>query len=318
MEPNENATAEQVIAAEAPTTALGAMEKAAGAASSTADSQVQVGAKPPEATSGATGQPATETHKPVAEAPERRIEAAVRNARVETEKQIREQFKWTEGLNPQEVQRATELVGQLFRDPRAFYQQLGSELNPVEDKDDPNPEPDLQTEDGRVKAYSETAVQKLLANLEKRLTRQFKPALTFAEQSQKQAQDQERIAKITEEGRQLASEAIEHLKTQPHFEEHKLEIAKALQSMNPDFRRRVGTVAALYMSYNKVLAEKVFPGIQTSAETKVKEDFARKANTSRGQAHPTNVGGDGQKPALRNQNDLARHLQRLHEAAAAS
>ena len=109
-----------------------------------------------------------------------------------------------------------------------------------------------------------------------------------------------------------AQQALSVASKLPHFEEYKADIAKELEQVDPRVRRQVGSVAALYMAYNKVLAEKVFPTIGRDAESKVREGFKRSAAASNGQVKP-GAGVDGKPKPLKDGDvdGLAAHMARL-------
>ena len=61
------------------------------------------------------------------DAPENRIQAAVRNARVETRAEVEQELGWARTLGPkEEIERYVNVARRLFSDPQAFYAQLGS------------------------------------------------------------------------------------------------------------------------------------------------------------------------------------------------
>lgn len=236
----------------------------------------------------------------IAEAPEARIQAAVKNARAE--------FAWTKGLNPQEVTEAVQFLRDLRADPKAFVSRVTGEMKAsglVEEPEEALPEPDLQTEDGKTKAYSATAVTKLVtlavAKAIKEVRGEIKPVL-----------DQRASEAITTKARGVALSAIEEGRSWLHFKEHESDIADVMAAMDPALKRELGPHRVMQRAYNQVLQEKVLPAQQAAAEAKVRESFEKKANTSIGSAHPSdNGGGGGKKPELTGVESLARYMERM-------
>lgn len=255
--------------------------------------------------------------KPSAEAPDARITAAVRNAREKTRSEVEEQYG-VRGVNPQDAKLALEMLNEIRRDPRAFIQQLQREVGSEtpEHEEEGYPEPDLKSADGKLKTYSDVTLQKMLdahaRKIQKQLMGEMRPVMDFygkektaREKAERQERIQSRVAQTMDAARKL-----------PHFTpENEPLILERLQAMDPAERRAVGPVAALYMAYSQLLAEQVFPTLQTTAETtaeaKVRQSFARKAATSQGQAHPTDSGGEGKAAKLDSVDALARHMERM-------
>lgn len=305
-----SAPASSTPASGAAPSAAASLERASASlesASSTGSTGLPAGAggTPPGASTGtATSTPAAAAPSTTGEAPEHRIEAAVRNAR----KEILDQLSWAQKYKPEDVEQATQMLAALNADPRGFLARLAAEL---ETEDPPDPEPDLQSEDGKKKAYSTDAMKKIIANVERRLTRQlearFGPALEYTEQ----AKTKEEVAAKVAEGRAIASEALTQARTMPHFKENEVEISKTLAAMNPAYRRRIGSVAALHVAYNHVLTTKVIPSLKLNGEQEAIDGFRKSANASAGQVQP-GAGSTG-KPVLKegDVDGLARHLAKL-------
>ncbi len=114
-----------------------------------------------------------------------------------------------------------------------------------------------------------------------------------------------------------AGDALAQAKDLPHFWENRAKIAEKLAAMDPSIRQRFGAVAAMHMAYAQVLKESVLPALGTQAEQNVRDEYKRKANAASGSVNPADASsGSGQAPVLRNQSDLAKHLERLHAASA--
>mgnify|MGYP001614198964 CR=1 FL=1 len=245
--------------------------------------------------------------RPTGEAPESRIQAAVANAR----RELTDRLGWAEHLDREEVQDAVDMLRELSSNPREFMARLQQELQG--DEIEPDPDPDLVSPDGKVKAYSHAAVAKLLGNLEKRLSKQFRPALEYATESRASQAVQSRIAEYQRVGREALSEA----RKMPHFTEHEALISQKLADMNPEYRRSIGAIAALHVAYTQVLQEKVFPTLRQQTEQEVLSGFKKSANSSAGSVQPG--GGTSGKPVLKDGDvdGLAKHLEHLYKQATA-
>lgn len=292
-------TGTSAAASTAPASATASLEKAA--------TSLEPGSSAGSAGTSATGTSTGAATSPPAgqqEAPDNRIQRAVANVR----KELTDRLGWAERYKPDEVQQATELLQSLNSDPRGFLARLSAEL----EQDEPDPEADLQSEDGKQKAFSEKAMRLIIKNVEKRLTRQleerFGPALEFTHE----ARAQQAVSAKVAEGRQLATQALAQARKLPHFVENEADISTKLASMNPAYRRQVGSVAALYMAYNAVLTEKVLPTLRATSEQEVINGFKKSANASAGQVQPGQ--GSTGKAALKegDVDGLARHLETLY------
>jgi len=295
-------------ATSAPATATAALEKASSALeSSPSGDSTGTAASIAGTTGDAKSTPAATASTP-GEAPESRIQAAVANAR----RELTERLGWAEDLNREEVQDAIEMLRDLSRDPKAFMQQIAAELGGDEPESDPDP--DLVSQDGKIRTYSEAAHRKIMANLEKRLTsrfsKEFRPAVEFTNEYRNRDAVQARIRQAQEIGRNALTEA----RKLPHFTENEEHISTKLASMDPNYRRQVGSIAALHMAYNAVLAEKVLPTLRQNTEKEVLAGFKKSANASAGGIDPGS--GTGGKPPIKDGdvNALARRMEELANA----
>jgi hypothetical protein len=252
----------------------------------------------------------------VADAPERRIEAAVRNAREQTRREVEQRYQAFQGLNPQDVQVSLQLLHELRANPARFMQDLAAQINGGQPQAPSFPEADLVSKDGTLKTYSAGSLQKILdlqgQQVREQVMREMSPFIDYArtEQSQRQVQQEQQVKE-----RQIG-EALTEARQLPHFtKENEPAILERLQAIPRERLKQMGPVASLHLAYSTFLKEAVFPGIESAAEKRVRESFTKKANAGSGQAHPTDQGGDPQKPALRNERDLARHMERLAAAA---
>jgi hypothetical protein len=253
------------------------------------------------------------------DAPENRIQAAVRNARAEARAEMEQELGWARSLGPrQDIERYVTLARRLFADPSAFHTQLGSELNqgkpaPVEELVDPKP--DLRSEDGKL-AYSHEASLAIARNAAERMRRElrqeFAPALQYAQTGT----EREAVQQIKAEANATAAEVLGAARQLPHFKEHEVEISRVLSTIDPAVRRKVGSVAALYMAYNKVLAEHVLPTLSATTERQTIADLQRSAHAG---ASGLAAAPAAPKPAVvrdGNVDDLAKLLERKHAEAA--
>lgn len=314
-------------------TATDAMIKAATAASSAEESattpDASAGAIPPGATSDARGQPkVTGATVTSGEAPVSRIEAAVKNARAEARAAVEAQYAWAKDVDPQDVQVGGALLYDLRTNAKQFLQELAQELGAtlsfgtptaetVETVDEAFPAPDLVSPDGRLKTYSDATLQKMLhihgRKVAKELRGEMAPMLEFVNGERETRAEQGRQQQVVEATKSALAEA----RKLPHFtKENEPLIAEKLKAIDPSIRRQVGSVAALYIAYNQMLSEKVFPTIETAAEVRVQNNNSKKAAASVG-AHPVDQGGEAKKPVLRGVDDLAKHMERLAQAATA-
>lgn len=312
-----------------PTTASAALNKASAAAPSAASATPGVtGYTPPGATppaqpehAGATAvttpqpgrgnqpgsSPGSDGQGPI---PLERHKAILNNVRREAE----QKYGWAKDFKPDVVQRAVSIISRLDQDPRKFMADLAAELGIGANgqAEEQEPQPDLEGPDGKYKVYSSAQLAKLIEFREKRLTNsllsdpRLQRALSFAEQGTQQQEHAEFVRQVTA----VASSAIEQARQLPHFKENEKAIAEKLQAIDPEVRAQVGAVAAMYMAYNQVLAETVFPSIQRTSEQSAVESFKRKANAEAGSVHPT-VGGTAAKARPRNQDELAAHMAAL-------
>lgn len=301
-------------------TASDAMLKAAAAASS-AEPEIPAGvagdtAKPdgqaPVATPDATGQPDSSVAR--GEAPPSRIETAVKNARAALTTEFETKYAWTKGIDPADAQIGIDLLADIRRDPADFAKRLMSEIGPSEPvKETPLekfPEPSLISQDG-AKAYSSDDILKILDIHEQKIMQQLKPDLEFV----RTAQTSQKESAIRGQLAQQTKQALTEARKLPHFTEaNEPKILEELRAIDPRVKAAVGPIGALYMAYSQFVAKSVFPSVDAAAEERVRDSYAKKANASRGQAHPSDQGGDVKTPKLNNAQDLAKHMEQLEAA----
>jgi hypothetical protein len=310
-------------------TASEAMIRAATAASepaATGDTSTQGGVRTPEAT-GATDQPAP-TGQPTAKGtrgPTLTLEAherVLRNAREQTA-QLERQYAWAKEFKPEQaadIKVALQLLADIRKDPRAFYQELSGYVQPRQPQPEQQtstgfPDPELVSEDGKLKTYSDRQIHEIANSIRQQVMQELDPLIKFQQQTTTEREG----AAIRQASRQQAQSVLETAKTLPHFMLQDAQgktvynpaILANLKAIPPETVEQVGAVGALYMAYNKYLSEAVFPNIQATAQQEVRDSFAKKAATSRGSAHPTDQGGEAKVPELKGPEQLARHMERL-------
>lgn len=319
-------------------TASAAMIKAATDAASSAatvtppagagDTSTAAGAGAPGAIPAATGQPQA-TGQPVVtppatgQAPDNRIQAAVRNARSETLQRMETHlgFKLNE-VDPQELRQGLQLIRRLStpQGARQFLADLQARVGeaggtvPTGTQPTAYPEADLVSPDGKHKAWSVDAMQKALdihgSQVEQRIYEKLGPILDFVgELHQDRTQGAERQQAIT-----MVKETLAHARTLPHFKEHEPAIMAKMKEMGPRVVKTVGPVAALYMAFEAVKVQSVYPKLESTIEARVRDSYSRKAAGS-GAAPMAPAGASAQPPQLRNVTDLAKHLERMSEAS---
>lgn len=322
-------------------TASEALIKAATAASSAdtapagqtaGDTLTPTGGVDPSAPAGATAQPglagpADPTSATSGPVPTDRHIAAVKNAREKGIAEGEAKFAWAKSISPQTAQEipvAMNILSQLRGDAKDFVTRLAGELgltvvpaNGAGGKEETF-EADLESQDGKMKAYSAGMVDKVVARAVQKATEtirgEMQPFVEFTGSEQEKAQQRD----LLERNRQTASTVLTEARELPHFKEHEKAIAEKLKGMDVEVKKRLGPVAALYRAYNLVLSESVLPTINVSAAQRVRDENIRKAAASHG-AHPTDSGNDGKAPVLRDGDvsGLARHLEQLEKQATA-
>lgn len=305
-----------------PTTALEALERAAAAAdvpASTPSTTVPAGSGSPAPSTRAATSPAASTVPPrPTDAPDSRIEAAVKNTRDTLEQEL----GWARQYGSrEEVAHATAMVKRLStpEGARAFVKQLQSEIieqygddtPPAEDAD---PEPDLISSDGTKKAFSVEANKKYVDVAVKRALRdltnsaEYKAAVEYARKGEAVAKNEA----LKAEASATASEVLATIGKLPHFQEHKAEIGAVLAAIPVETRRQVGSTAALYMAYTKVLAEKVLPTLGNVAQTEAQTIANLQRSAAAGNASVAPGPTVPARPVIRDGNvdDLAKHLEK--------
>lgn len=275
-------------------------------------------------TPAATGQtqqpnPAAATSAPDG-TPEHRIQAAVRNAREQTTREVESRYAAFKGMDPEQAQTGLQLLQEIQSDPRAFLEELSRRLGvaptqaapAVEEDDEEFPKPDLVSKDGQYRTYSDSSLQKMLDIHGRRVAAALRKEMAPIVSHVQTAQTREKETADFNRRAEAVRGALEEVKAFPHYNE--AGVLEALGRIPEQDRRAMGPIASLHKAYNLFIQEKVFPTIDTDAERRVRESFTRKAATSTGSVHPSGQGGETKAPQLRGVDDLASHMERLAAA----
>lgn len=328
-------------------TASDAMIKAAMAASSAEDTTttgVQAGIVVPQKPVSETTDPTKDAKGPQApasqrgEAPQSRIEAAVKNARAAAVAETRKEYAWAEGVTAEGGKVAIDITRQLASDPKTFATELATELGfklvPINDPaageppkpvaGDPKrpfPKGKLRSEDG-LEAYSADQMPEIVAIISDQLRAEMQGHIQPLMDDRKHAAEIRTQETIRQEARASVRSTMDYARKLPHFQipdgkggttDHP-QILKNLEAIPKAERVAMGPKAALLQAYNQYLNEVVFPHIDTEAEKRIRANWGKKAATSMGSGHPVTQGGDGKPTELRGVSDLARHMERLAAA----
>lgn len=310
-------------------TASAAMIKAAEAASSAAPEPAvpagtpspTAGSGTPGATSGAIGQPkgaVSASGQPAGEAPESRIERAVHNAREAVRQEVESKFSAFRGMDPADAQAGLQLLHAIRSNPQEFLQELGGRINQGREADEPYPEADLVSADGKLKTYRAETLHKAFDVHGNRVIAQvmqkIQPYLDFinTEQGRRQVAEQEG------QQVQMISTALADARKLRHFTKaNEGAILESLRAIPQEQRDALGPVAALHMAYNNFVESHVFPTIDSDAEARVRANFQKKVHATTGTVSPSSSDqtGEPKRPVLRNSDQLARHMEWLAQQA---
>lgn len=213
-----------------------------------------------------------------------------------------------------------EIVGFLNKDAMGYYQALtesltergilqpGQSASPAAPaKPFALPRASHRSEDGE-EFFSAKQMNEIVNGVLSEVDNRVKPFASEAADRRAAAAETERVAAVNQKGDDLVAE----LKTLPHYETFRKEMAATLSEMAPERRAALGgTPGALFWIYNQLVNSKVLPNAASDAEKRVREDLAKKANASRGSVSPSNATPAPAAPVLRNQRDLARHMQSM-------
>lgn len=257
---------------------------------------------------------------------ESRIQSATRNARSQTVRAVFDELGLS--LEPgadvrgtlREIREQLDVVRRMAANPRKFWQEFGAELG-VGDSggaggttDEREPEADLVTENNR-KVYSAERMAQVWSYREKRLLeslrREFAPMRDFVTNAEQAEADRTENARLGA----LATSSLTAARNLPHFKEHEPEIQKRLIAMDPDLRSSVGAIAAMHMCYTSVLRDKVFPTINSQAEARIRDEYAKKAAaTSVVDNNSTGGGVPSKVQPIKGIGGLAAHMAKLESS----
>jgi hypothetical protein len=168
--------------------------------------------------------------------PLERHKRAVDNARAkgieEAVAEVTKHYPWVGKVDPREIEQGLALREAVRRNPAALAQRLlarsGSAAPAGEAPDTLGamPDPDVQTEDGRVKMYSEAAHKRSLAILARRLGEAFQAELAEV----KSFVAEQRQAKAQVETERVVNDRVESLMKLPGAQEYLEDIVNLMES----------------------------------------------------------------------------------------
>lgn len=189
--------------------------------------------------------------------PLERHKRAVENARAKGAEEgrargideVREYYPWVGKVDPRDIERGLALTEAIRRNPAGVAQKLlarsgGAAASDATPDLGVMPDPDLQTEDGKHKMYSESAHKRSLAILARRLGEAFQSEI--ADLRSFVAEQREGTARAQTE--QVVSDRVEALMKMPGADQYLEEIVTLMES-----DRRLSDVGA----YNRIVPAKL-------------------------------------------------------------
>jgi hypothetical protein len=237
---------------------------------------------------------------------------------------LKQRTGWAAELDPRQATEAWQFFQNFTRDPLAFYRHLqqslqgdpeyAKEFPSNQPAEDPEPQADLQTEDGRHKVYSATQLAKWHEWSKRQGTKAIDDRLAPIQQFVTNAQTETRRQEVIAHARETTERVMTDLRQDPYFpkdEAGEAEIAKRLRAMSPMARRELGAVGALHAAFNQYKREVVYPNIDKEAERRADERSRQKAAAGAGGIKPS--GGSGSQTVKRpsNPKELAAHLEAM-------
>lgn len=246
--------------------------------------------------------------------PESRIQAAVRNAREKTRREIESQYASFRGLDPQKAQLGQQLLEELQSNPEQFLANLQKYVQPTAAQPE-YPEGDLVSKDGQLRTYRAETIQKVLdthgERVQQRLLKQLEPVLSYVTQ----AQQRETEYGAMRQREQEVSSALEAARQLPHFtKENEPKILEKMMGIPDEDRAKMGPIATLHLAYSLFLKDEVFPTLQSNSEQAVRKAYTKKAAASAG-VHPASQAGDAAPKKPRTEEELAAHMEALYQSA---
>lgn len=303
----------------------GTVTKPAGAAGDTADA----GAKPQ---TGATGQPQTGDGVVRGEAPQSRIEAAVKNARTEVEKQ----YEWTKGIPESrraEITTGFSLIDDIRRDPVEFTlglihdlkvrgvdlvaQLMGNGRREAGATGEPAaenfklPQGRLVGEDG-TRAYSTDQMGEIVEGLTKHILSQVDTRMKPTTQYVAQSQEEREQASLHQQARDNRDAIMTEMRQLTHFtKENEPAILAIAKSFTKEQRVLLGPAGTIQRAYALFVERDVIPKQQLSSEETVRKENAKKVATSIGQQSTTGATSGAKAADIKGPSGLAAHMERL-------
>ena len=279
----------------------------------------------------ATGQPGATGTK---DAPQTRIEAAVKNARETAVRETEAKYAWAKGIDEGAVRTSFALANRILTDPTAFCVKLAQELGGRFVRGDEKPETtkeavitrleDLKLPKGRLhaedgtEAYAADQIIGIVTSVAQALRHEFGSQLKPLTDARTTAAQAERVAAIRQEITASVGEALTEARKLKHFQvpgaDGKLvdnpEILAILQAIPKATKLKVGAIGALHMAYNQYISTKVFPTVDGNAEQRVRDENKRKAAASV-QGRPGADSGEGKKVEIKGISGLAAQMEKL-------
>lgn len=277
-----------------PESAVASFERAAAALESVSSPDKTGETTPPAGAATGVVKPATPDATKTFHVPQTKEEydRILGNARTNAVKDAG--VEWATKVNQQDVVGALTTFEEIRSDPvgwaRGILKEAGEPTGEVEEKL-VDPSPAYTSPDGKAQFYSHDQVAVLLANMEKRLTKTFQPALTAAQTQQQREAQAEEMREVQAQATTTATEVMGILKQDPRFETHKDALRDKLSKVDPNVRKKIGAIATLFMCWNAVVAEKVIPNMASDAEKRLKTENDKQAAASVGNIVP----GGGQQ-----------------------
>lgn len=239
-------------------------------------------------TAGITGGIPPERHKAI-------LENTRAKAREEALAEWRQQYGWAEQVPREQLENWSQTAQQMAADPVGFLQRFQAELQnhptygpqlrshaartlgsrqAVQD-DDAEPQPDLETEDGRYKTYSGEQLAKREAWLKRQWMSEVQQELAPLKQSHAEVQEARQRELIEHASDRFAKRELESVKALPHYDTYKAEIKAKFAAM-PQPEHPAGYSAQLLRAY----VETVVPLLSKTERSKVLAEMQTRGSAS--------------------------------------
>ncbi|HUX00274.1 MAG TPA: hypothetical protein VMY35_04775 [Phycisphaerae bacterium] len=202
-----------------------------------------------------------------------------------------EPYAWAKTIERQQLEQAIEWSNKVKSDPKGYWAALTQEMldNPEygtqlrselaralgsakgkPDKADPEPDPDLQTEDGRA-VYSADQARKLLEWRERQMAQRFESVLGERLKPFEARRQQEEAADRLRQAEADANQVYQRVSQYHGFKEHEKTIA--------DLMVKDGSLS-VDQAYVQVLHETILPSLKATDQQAVLADLQRRAAAS--------------------------------------